>query len=88
MTRRYYPSTRERLTRAFDEGARSDGSAPIPYASRNSGRALRWAFIRGKWLARGVDFRSLRMPVDLSVEFRDVMREVEADPPAALRGAA
>jgi len=76
MSRRYYPGTRERLTRAFDEGVKCDGCL-APYAFRNSGAPLRRAFYRGWWLARGYESASRRAPVDLSAEFADVIREVE-----------
>jgi hypothetical protein len=86
MTRRYYPGTRERLTRAFDEGvkARATG-ANSPYSRNNSGAPLYGAFWTGWWRAGG--FTSGRKPlpvVDLSAEFADVIREVAADPPKCL----
>jgi len=91
MTRRYYPSTRERLTRALNEGVKQGRYAPCPYSSRNSGWPLMRAYYRGKWLMHmGRDINPRALPVvDLSAEFRDVVREIEADPPAVLlRGAA
>jgi len=91
MSRRYYPGTRERIARAFDEGvkARATG-ANSPYSRNNSGAPLYGAFWTGWWRAGG--FTSGRKPlpvVDLSAEFRDVVRDIETDPPAVLlRGAA
>ena len=81
MTRRYYPSTRERITRAFDQGVRSRLTTRNPYAWANSGKALHRAFTSGRWLARfGIPVNVKQLPVvDLSAEFADVIRDVEPD---------
>jgi len=87
MTRRYYPSTRERITRALDEGVKTfngGASSDNPYAGRNSGAPLRRAFVQGWWLARGYESVSRKPVVDLSAEFADVIREVEAELAAVL----
>jgi hypothetical protein len=86
MTRRYYPGTRERLTRALDEGvkARATG-ADNPYSCNNSGAPLYDAFWAGWWRAGGLTSWRVPLPVvDLSAEFADVIQEVEADPPKCL----
>ena len=87
MSRRYYPGTRERLTRAFDEGVKSDGVF-VPYAFRNSGAPLRRAFVRGWCLANGGVDLSRRPVADLSAEFADVIAEVEPALAAKLERAA
>lgn len=92
MSRRYYPGTRERLTRAFDEGVKAAKhfDPGRPYGNRNSGRPLNRAFWRGFVIARGyASDRQWRLPVvDLSAEFADVIRDVEPALAAKLEVAA
>jgi len=83
MSRRYYPGTRERLTRALNEGVMQAASRrpyKNPYSCIRSGWPLRLflAFYRGSWLARGYDPCPRQLPVvDLSAEFADAVRDVE-----------
>jgi len=85
MTRRYYPSLRERMARATNEGVKSRHSKALcPYAVRNSGRALSRAFYVGQWFAYGVGIGFALPVVDLSHEFADLVAEIEAHPPKCL----
>jgi len=86
--RRYYPSTRERITRALDEGVKSEDRPGVisPYSNRNSGLPLNRAFWRGCTLGRfGFDPDQRALPVvDLSAEFADMLAEIEANPPLGM----
>jgi len=94
MTHRYYPSTRERIARALDEGVKAGTTADVSamegrYSRRNSGKPLFWAFYRGWWLARGVDLDSRRLPVvNLRRQFAGMIAEIEADAAKWLEGGA
>ena len=88
MSRRYYPCTRERITRALNEGAKYWAHSN-PYSRRNSGQLLHRAFARGHDLAWGNRAGEIPGPVvDLSAELQDVMREVGPVLAARLSGSA
>ena len=86
---RHYPSTRDRITRALNEGAKvGHGRYINRYKYAASGRPLWRAFRRGWWLAfDGSDPYLQHLPVvDLSHEFADLTAEIEAHPPKCLEG--